>query len=112
MSEKWLRRIDDIIENIERIERLLSGKTADDFTEDEALYFATEKLLQNIGEAANHLPDDIKDAAPHIPWNEMRGMRNILVHGYHIVDEIIVWKTVTQSLTELKEFVLYLKSAS
>jgi uncharacterized protein with HEPN domain len=85
MSEKAQRRIADIFDFIEKLERILNGKSEQHFTEDEVLRLAVERLIQNIGEAAIHLPDEITSSIPDMPWKEIAGMRHILVHGYDIV---------------------------
>src|SRR5207244_1717838 len=51
-----------------------------------------------IGEAARHVPRDVCNAHPDVPWAEMRDMRNFVVHGYFRVDAAIVWKTIHEDL--------------
>jgi len=104
------RRINDILGFIEKIETILEDKTESDFNKDEILFLAIERLIQNIGEASIHLPLEIKNKAPHIPWKNMAGMRNILVHGYDIADESITWKTAKEDIYPLKEFLLSLNT--
>lgn len=100
----WHRRILDIETFIDKVQTMLEGKTKDDFDDDETLYFATERLIQNIGEATIHLPEDIKNKYSDIPWKDIAGMRHILVHGYDIADSFITWKTATEDIQILKEF--------
>jgi len=54
-----------------------------------------EDILQAIGRIAQYT------AYPHIPWDEMRGMRNILIHEYFLVSVPTLWQTVTQNLPPL-----------
>jgi len=63
----------------------------------------TMPILQ-IGELSNHISDDFKKSYPHIPWNEMRGLRNIMAHQYASVDFDIIWNTSTQDIPALKVF--------
>jgi uncharacterized protein with HEPN domain len=56
-----------------------------------------------IGEAAEAIPEAVREALPTIPWHAMYGMRNRLVHGYYDVDEEILWETVQQDLLPLKQ---------
>lgn len=58
----------------------------------------------NIGELAKRLPDEFKAAHTKIPWRQISGMRDIAAHGYHIMDEEIVWDVVTNSIPELLAF--------
>jgi uncharacterized protein with HEPN domain len=58
-------------------------------------------LLQ-IGELANHLPDDFIQAKSDIPWHEIIAMRNVVVHGYDILKHQQVWKTVVEDIPTLE----------
>jgi uncharacterized protein with HEPN domain len=69
---------------------------------DRKLKHALVRLLEIIGEAANGMSSDIMKKYPDIPWKEMIGMRNRLVHGYFDVDLDIVWQTVTEDIPPLK----------
>ena len=58
----------------------------------------------NIGELAKRLPDDFKSEHKEIPWRQISGMRDIAAHGYHLMDETIVWDVVKNSLPDLLGF--------
>jgi len=58
--------------------------------------------LQIIGEAARALPEDVRTLAPEIPWSNIVGMRNILVHGYFDIDTDIVWNAATRDVPAIK----------
>lgn len=58
--------------------------------------------LQIIGEAARALPEDVRALAPEIPWSNIVGMRNILVHGYFDIDTDIVWNAATRDVPAIK----------
>ncbi len=58
--------------------------------------------LQIIGEAARTLPEDVRVLAPEIPWPNIIGMRNILVHGYFDIDTDIVWEAATRDVPAIK----------
>lgn len=64
---------------------------------------AIERNLQIIGEAVNHLPAEITDAHPDVPWPQIRGFRNILVHQYFGVDVEVVRDVVETHLPPLAE---------
>lgn len=63
----------------------------------------TMPILQ-IGEVTNHLSEEFKRAHRQIPWNEMRGIRNLFAHQYRSVDYEIVWNTSWNDIALLKEF--------
>ena len=58
--------------------------------------------LQIIGEAVRALPEDVRTLAPDIPWSNIVGMRNILVHGYFDIDTDIVWNAATRDVPAIK----------
>ena len=57
--------------------------------------------LLAIGEAAKDLDDDVKSRHPHIPWQQILGMRNILTHEYFTRESEIIWETLRAGLPEL-----------
>ena len=63
----------------------------------------TMPILQ-IGEVANHLSEEFKQQHKQIPWNEMRGIRNLMAHQYHFVDFEIIWDTSRIDIPALREF--------
>jgi len=82
-------RVLDILDAIAAIERH-PGRDKAAFERDELLQVWSLRHLQIIGEAARALPEDVRALAPEIPWSEIIGMRNILVHGYFDIDTDIV----------------------
>ena len=61
------------------------------------------RQLEIIGEATKRISMELRDKNPGVPWSEMAGMRDILIHDYIDVDLDIVWKTASESIGELKE---------
>ena len=59
----------------------------------------------NIGELTKRLPDEFKTEHNQIPWRKISGMRDIAAHGYHILDDEIVWDVVQNSIPDLLAFV-------
>jgi uncharacterized protein with HEPN domain len=63
---------------------------------------AATECLTVIGEAANHIPQSIKDKYPEVPWEQIRGMRNRITHEYFSVDDAVIWKTAKERLPGFK----------
>lgn len=82
--------IRNIIESMEKILDYTSGLDFDDFIENGMAYDAVIRNFEIIGEAARNIPDEIAAQHPEIPWSDMVGMRNILIHSYLGIDDSIV----------------------
>ena len=94
--------LEDIIDNIARIERYVAGLNTDDLSGDELRHDAVERCLERICEAAVRLGDAAAELMPNQPWQDIRGMGNRLRHAYDHVDPGIVWQVVNNRLPELK----------
>lgn len=80
---------------------MVQGKTRADLGRDRTLNLALVRLLEIIGEAASRIPKDERDRYPDIPWPEIVGLRNKLIHGYDDVDFDVLWQIVTKDLPPL-----------
>ncbi len=76
--------------------------TSDDGDLSEMAEDAIARNLQIIGEAANHLPENVTQRHPEIPWPQIRGFRNILVHQYFGVDAATVRDVVSTHLSPIE----------
>jgi uncharacterized protein with HEPN domain len=94
-------RLRDILEAVERIERH-AAKGREAFERDELIQVWIVHHLQLVGEAARSVSADFRAAHPEIPWPQIAGMRNILVHNYFGIDAEIVWAAVERDLPALK----------
>lgn len=81
--------------------QIVDGRTRADLDRDRMLNLALSRLLEIIGEAANRVPDEIQAKYPDLPWLQMIGARNRLIHGYDSVDFDILWNIVAKDLPEL-----------
>ena len=82
--------ITHILDTINSIQAQINGITKEQFENSELLLGFVERKLEIIGEATKRIPDDFKKEHPDIPWKDMAGMRDILIHQYTEVDEDIV----------------------
>lgn len=98
----WRLYADDILEACGRICRAVAGVTLEAFREDELRRDAVARNVEIIGEAAKHVPDDVAARAPEIPWRNVRGMRDILAHGYFGVSTDILWATATTKVDAIE----------
>ncbi len=107
MSEEqvFLDYLNDILENIADIREFTSGLTRESFSVDKKTMKAVVRSLEVIGEAANKLPEHVRNRYPQISWQEIIGMRNRLIHEYFGIDLDIVWQTIEEDLKPLEDAV-------
>lgn len=91
----------DILDASEKIAAFVKGMTQTQFRADDKTQFAVVRGLEIIGEAAKKIPDTARVAYPQVPWREIAGMRDKLVHDYIGVDAQVVWKTATEDVPEI-----------
>jgi uncharacterized protein with HEPN domain len=109
------RRIDslrDIVKYCDQVEEFAAGFTPDQFERDRRTYNAVLYSLQTIGEAAIRLDRQEKRLGqgglmerlyPDVPWPDVRGLSNIVRHGYDEIDAEIIWKTATASIHRVRD---------
>ncbi len=93
--------LEDIVEGAEKIERFTDGMSYEEFERDEKTVDAVLRNLEVIGEAAKNVPEDVRREYSEVPWAEMAGMRDKLIHGYATIELEIVWTTVEEDVPEL-----------
>jgi uncharacterized protein with HEPN domain len=101
-SRSWLLRVEDMLEALKRITQYCEGHDFQSFAHDQRTIDAVVRNLEVFGEAARHVPASTIQAYPFIPWQLIKGMRNILIHEYFGVDNKILWHTIIQDLPPLK----------
>ena len=77
---------------------MIRGRTRADLDSDRMLNLALVRLLEILGEAASRVQPEDRANYPQIPWREVVGLRNRLIHGYDRVDFDILWEIVTEDL--------------
>jgi uncharacterized protein with HEPN domain len=95
----------DILEAIDRIQSYIEGKTFEQFSNNTLVLDAVVRNFEIIGEAAKHIPAEIRQEHPLIKWKDMAGMRDKLAHEYFGVDSEILWRTATNRLPQLKPLI-------
>ena len=94
-------RLQDIIDAIHKIQRY-AEKGRNIFDKDELIQTWIIHNILLIGEAATRISEDLKNENKEIPWSQITGVRNILVHNYFGIDLEEIWSTVTRDLPDLK----------
>ncbi len=97
----WQLRISDILQAIAKIQAYTSAMDFPRFAADEKTVDAVVRNITVIGEAARAVPDAVVTAHPEIPWQDMRGMRNVVVHAYFGLNLQILWDTIQNDLRPL-----------
>jgi uncharacterized protein with HEPN domain len=92
----------DILAAIDSIEQFAAGMSFETFCADDKTVSAVIRKLEVIGEAAKQVPDAVRQEHPNIPWKEMSGMRDKLIHFYFGVDHQLVWSTIKERLPKIK----------
>jgi len=92
----------DILEAIKAIEKFVEGTDFENFKEDDKTSSAVIRKFEIIGEATKNISQSIKEKYPHIPWKEMAGFRDRLIHFYFGIKYDIVWDTIKLRLPELR----------
>lgn len=102
-TDREAQRLQDIIDNVARIESHIAGLDFAGFNADEKTIDAVERCLQRITEAVIKIgPERMAEISPRTPVDAVRGLGNLLRHDYDGVDLGTIWRTVTGSLPELK----------
>jgi uncharacterized protein with HEPN domain len=92
----------DIQTALDKIEEFTESFALTDFAADEKTQLAVVKCLEIIGEAAKKVPPALKKKYPHVPWRQISGMRDKLVHEYFGINIKVVWRTITEDIPPLK----------
>lgn len=97
--------LQDILGAIEKIEQFTADMTFEQFAADDKTAFAVIRALEIIGEAAKNVPEGVRNSYPTIPWREMAGTRDKVIHAYFGVNLEVVWKTVQEDLPAVKPLI-------
>ena len=95
---EFLDYIDDMLDAISKMQKFLSDFDFEAFSKDDKTQFAVIRALEIIGEASKKIPNNIKISYSDVPWREISGMRDKLIHDYFGVDIDVVWKTAVEDI--------------
>lgn len=102
--------IDHILESVEKIFRYTNSVNVHHFVENEMLQDAVIRNFEIIGEATKGLTTEFREKYGNVPWKQMAGMRDILIHDYLGIDVIAVWDTIERDLPKLKKQLVQIQS--
>ena len=102
MKRNYSVYIKDILQAISNVREFTKGMTFNQFKKDQKTISACIRELEIIGEATKQIPSAIRKKYPEVPWKDMAGMRDKLIHFYFGVDLGIVWKTVSERINKLE----------
>ena len=100
-KREWRFYIADMITCAEKVLSYTADMSQAEFEASDLTYDATIRNIELIGEAATHIPDEIRAQYPEIPWRMVVATRNQLIHGYLGIDNDILWNIVTENVPEL-----------
>ncbi|MGC9310301.1 MAG: DUF86 domain-containing protein [Candidatus Aenigmatarchaeota archaeon] len=95
--------LEDMLESIRLIKRFSKGLDREKFMKNELRQNAIIRQFEIIGEAAKHLPDSFRKKYPKVPFREISGFRDVLIHAYFGADLERIWRVLERDLPELKK---------
>lgn len=100
-AREWRFYVDDMISFGERVLAYTAGMDQSAFVANTLVFDATVRNLELIGEAATHVPDDVRQAHPQVPWRMIIATRNRLIHAYLGIDTDTLWSIVVTDVPAL-----------
>lgn len=94
--------LQDILGAMLGIEQFVEGISLDEFKKDDKTSSAVIRKFEIIGEASKQIPEEIRNKYPLIPWKEMAGMRDRLIHFYFGIKYDLVWHTIKDVIPQVK----------
>jgi len=92
-----------IIDAFVQIEHNTEGVSHEEFLHNRLIQDGVIRQLEVMGEAARNLSGDLRNEYPQIPWSQMIGLRNRMIHAYFNVDLQIIWEIVHGDMPVLKQ---------
>jgi uncharacterized protein with HEPN domain len=93
----------DMLDAAGTVEQLSSNQDFTQYSSDRRTQLAVERSLEIIGEAASKVSTSFRNAHPEIPWRQIIGQRNVLIHEYGEIKQERIWKVVKENIPQLIE---------
>jgi len=101
MKRVYIDYLQDMLDNARRASRFTAGMDFESFSKDDKTVYAVIRAVEIIGEAARNVPEDVRSKYPQIPWRDVAGMRDKLIHQYFGINMEVVWQTLHEDVPML-----------
>jgi uncharacterized protein with HEPN domain len=105
MKRDFLVYLDDILDAMGKAEMFVAGMSYAQFEDDLRTNYAVTRAMEIVGEATRRLPVSFREQYPYVPWQDMAGMRDKIIHGYDNVNLRIVWDVVKRDIPEVRPLI-------
>lgn len=92
--------LQDILDAMNKAQSFVSSMDYEAFKDDDKTAYAVIRALE-----VKHVPDNVRQKYPSVPWQDMAGMLDVLIHAYFGVDIETVWLTVTEKISQIKPLI-------
>ena len=103
MSREYRLFLEDMRRACEKVIRFTQQMTCEQFVADEKTFDAVMRDLEIVGEAAKHIPPEVRAQHPDIDWQKIGGLRDVVIHEYFGIDIEIIWDIVTREVPVLHQ---------
>ncbi len=101
--------IDDILTSINAIEEYTHDMSREELEKSRMKQSAIIREIEIIGEAVKNIPESVKNKHKRVEWRKIAGMRDVIIHGYFMVDLDAVWNAIKRDIPDLKNKILRIK---